>query len=67
MTTYLFLFAGLWCLYFGVRGTNPNSWNPGGQKEVGKPMRTSTRAIYCVGGVLLTALGVVLYFHVPGK
>ena len=67
MTTYVFLGAGIWCLYSGARGINPSSWNPWGQSEAGKPMRTSTRVIYCVGGVLLTAVGVVLWFYVPGK
>ena len=64
---YLVLGYGLWCLYFGLRGINPRSWNPGGQSEAGAPMRASTRAIYCVGGVMLTAVGIFLWHHYWGK
>ena len=67
MTTILFLGCGIWCLYFGVRGINPRSWNPVGQKEAGQPMRLSTRVIYCVGGVLVTGSGEVLWLYLRGK
>jgi succinate dehydrogenase/fumarate reductase cytochrome b subunit len=67
MTTFLFLGLGIWCLYHAWRGIVPDIWNPGGKLEIGKPMRISTRLIFWVGGVLLTAVGVFLWHHDWGK
>lgn len=64
MTTYIFLGAGIWCLYHAWRGIVPRS---GAKDEVGKPMRISTRLIFGIGGALLTGLGIVLWRYVPGK
>ena len=52
----------MWCLYYAWIGTVPKTWEPGGNAEAGKPMRASTRYIYAVGGVFLTALGMILFF-----
>jgi succinate dehydrogenase/fumarate reductase cytochrome b subunit len=67
MTTYLFLGIGVWCLYHAWRGIVPDIWNSGNKLEIGKPMRISTRLIFAIGGVLLTGLGIVLWFHVQAK
>jgi hypothetical protein len=55
MGKYLFLGVGIWCLYYGWRGIVPDG------REIGKPMRVSTRFIYWLGGALLTGLGIVLW------
>ncbi len=63
MGKYLFLAAGIWCLYHAWRGIVPDTWNPGNKLEVGAPMRGSTRVIFLFGGLMLTALGVSLWKH----
>jgi hypothetical protein len=59
-TFVLFLFSGIWCLYYAWRGTVPPTWNPGEKLQPGSRMRGSTRAIYWMGGASLTALGIIL-------
>ncbi len=63
VTSYLFLATGLWLLYQAWRGVVPNVWNPGEKLEAGQRMRPSQRFLFAWGGIMLSALGIILLLH----
>ena len=60
MGQYIFLGAGIWLLYSAWKGVVPVG---GPKKEVGQPMRTGTRFLFIVGGMMLTGVGIVLWIR----
>jgi len=60
MTAYIFIGLGLWLLFQSLRGTVSRAWNPGDKLKPGESMRTSTRVLYGVGGLMIIGIGILL-------
>lgn len=60
---YFFLFVTVWLLYYAGRGTVPASIGRHDRdRDVGSPMRRSTRVIFLVGGILIGGLTFLMFY-----
>ena len=57
---YIFFGLGLWLLFQSVRGKVSRAHNLGEKLKPGESMRTSTRVIYGVGGLMMIGVGILL-------
>jgi hypothetical protein len=60
MVGVVFLGLGIWCLVHAWRGIAPDLRPRFGFPEPGTRLRRSTRVIFAIGGLLLSALGAII-------